>query len=138
MIKWPITFETYNGETITEDFYFNLNKAELIQMQFDVNGSYTQFIERISNEHDVKSLADEFKKIILMSYGKKSDDGRVFRKSKELRSDFEQSEAFAVLYMDLLGNADVASKFITGILPKDMQQAVEQQQTQTPTLNPVM
>ena len=123
MIKWTITFNTYDGETLTEDFYFNLNKAELIQMQFDVNGAYGAFIERISNERDLKRLGEEFRKIILTSYGKKSDDGRLFRKSQEMRDDFEQSEAYASLYMELLTDSDKAVKFVRGILPKDLQGA---------------
>lgn len=123
MIKWTITFDTYDGETLTEDFYFNLNKAELIQMQFDVNGAYGAFIERISNERDLKRLGEEFRKIILRSYGKKSDDGRLFRKSQEMRDDFEQSEAYASLYMELLTDSDKAVKFVRGILPKDLQGA---------------
>lgn len=123
MIKWPITFTTYNDETVTEDFYFNLNKAELVQMQFDVNGAYSQFIERITNERDLKRLGQEFRNIILNSYGKKSDDGRLFRKSNELRDEFEQSEAYSELYMELLSDADKATKFIKGVLPKDLQGA---------------
>ena len=123
MIKWPITYTTYNDEEITEDFYFNLNKAELAQMQFDSNGTYTQFIQRLSNERDIKKLSEEFRKIILSAYGKKSDDGRVFRKRKEDVEDFEQSEAFSVLFMELLTSEEAATKFVKGILPKDLQGA---------------
>jgi len=121
MIKWPITFTDYDGNEIKEDFYFNLNKAELVEMQFNVNGAYSSFIERISNERDLKALGEEFKKIILNSYGKKSDDGRLFRKSQQMRDDFEQSEAYATLYMELLSDSDKAAKFVKGILPKDLQ-----------------
>lgn len=121
MIKWPITFTDYDDNEITEDFYFNLNKAELTQMQFDVNGAYSSFIERISNERDLKALGQEFRKIILMSYGKKSDDGRLFRKSEQMREDFEQSEAYVTLYMELLSDGEKAAKFVKGILPKDLQ-----------------
>jgi len=125
MIVWPITFTDYNGEEVTEKFYFNLNKAELVEMQFDAGGGYTAFINRITNERDVKRLGEEFKKIILNSYGKKTDDGRVFRKTQEARDDFEQSEAFAELYIELLGDADKAAKFFRGILPKDVQASAE-------------
>lgn len=121
MIKWPITFETYDGEKVTENFYFNLSKAELAQMQFNADGSFSNYIERIMNERDYKSLGEEFRKLILMSYGKKSDDGRVFRKSEELRNDFENSPAYSELYIQLLGDSEAVAKFITGILPKDMQ-----------------
>lgn len=121
MIKQTITYDTYNGETVTEDFYFNLNKAELMQMQFDVNGAYSQFIERVSNERDLKAIGNEFKKLILNSYGKKSDDGKQFRKSKEITTAFEQSEAFANLYIELLSDPDKTTAFVRGILPKDLQ-----------------
>lgn len=121
MIKWPITYTTYNDETITEDFYFNMNKAELIQMQFDVNGSYSNFIERVTNEHDIKTLGEEFRKIVLKAYGKKSDDGKRFIKSDELSKEFEQSEAFSELYIELLTDSDKMVAFIRGILPKDLQ-----------------
>jgi len=123
MIKWPITYTNYNDEEITEDFYFHLNKAELAKMQFDVNGAYSQFIERITNQRDYKLLGEEFRKLILRSYGVKSDDGRLFRKSQEMRDEFEQTEAYSVLFMELITDEDKASKFVKGILPKDLQGA---------------
>lgn len=121
MIKWPITYTTYNDETITEDFYFNLNKAELVQLQFNANGSYSNFMERIMNERDYKTLGEEFRNIILSAYGKKSDDGKQFRKSDAIREEFENSAAFAELYIELISGGEAATKFFTGILPKDLQ-----------------
>lgn len=123
MIKWTIKYTTYDGDEVEEDFYFHLNKAELAQMQFDVNGAYSQYIERIQNERNLKELGEQYKKIILNSYGKKSDDGRIFRKSKELRDEFECSEAYSVLFMELLSDAEKTAKFVKGILPTDLQGA---------------
>lgn len=123
MIKWPITYTNYNGETVTEDYYFNLNKAELIQMQFDANGAYSTYINRIVEERDFKTLGQEFRKIILGAYGKKSDDGRQFRKSEELRDEFEQSEAYATLYFDLLNDTNKMTQFIQGVLPAELKEA---------------
>lgn len=121
MIKWPITYEDYNGSKITEDFYFNLNKAELTTMLFDANGAYTEYIQRLMNERNLKQLGAEFRNIILNSYGQKSDDGKIFRKNQQIREDFENSEAYSVLFMELISDSDKASKFITGVLPKDLQ-----------------
>ena len=123
MIKWPITYTNYNGETVTEDYYFNLNKAELIQMQFEANGAYSSYINRIVEERDFKTLGQEFRKIILGAYGKKSDDGRQFRKSDEMRDDFEQSEAYATLYFELLNDTDKMTRFIQGVLPAELREA---------------
>lgn len=123
MIKWPITYTTYDGDEVTEDFYFHLNKAELTKMQFDVNGAYSNYIERIQNERNLKELGEQYANLILNSYGKKSDDGRIFRKSEELRDEFKCSEAYSVLFMELLSDADKAAKFARGILPADLQGA---------------
>ena len=121
MIKWPITYTDYNGNTVKEDFYFHLNKAELMQMQFGANGAYSQFIERITNQRDLKVLGSEFEHIILNAYGEKSDDGRTFKKSEEIRENFKSTEAYSELFMELITDADKAVSFIKGILPKDLQ-----------------
>lgn len=118
MIKWPITYTDYNGETHTEDFYFNLNKAEVMEMNLEANGAYGEYLQRIVEQRDGKKIASTFKNLILQSYGEKSADGRRFVKSEELSRNFEQSEAFSELYMQLASDPDAASKFMEGILPK--------------------
>ena len=123
MIKWPITYTDYNGEVVTEDFYFNLNKAELIQMQFKANGSYSSYIQNIVTTRNFSALGEEFRNLILSAYGRKSDDGRRFIKSKELRDEFEQSEAYVSLYVDLINNTDNMNRFVQGVLPADIREA---------------
>ena len=118
MIKWPITYTDYNGETQTEDFYFNLNKAEVMELNLEANGTYGEYLKQIVNQRDGKKLAYEFKRLILKSYGEKSPDGRRFVKSEELSTAFEQTEAFSELYMQLAVEKDAAQKFIEGVLPK--------------------
>lgn len=118
MIKWPITYTDYNGETITEDFYFNLNKAEVLEMDLEANGAYAAYLQRIVDQRDGKLLAKEFRKLIVNSYGVKSDDGRRFVKSEELKEAFTQTEAFSELYVQLASDPDAQQKFIEGILPK--------------------
>ena len=118
MIKWPITYTDYNGETRTEDFYFNLNKAEVIEMELNANGAYSEVLKQMVDQKDGKSMAEVFKNMILKSYGEKSPDGRRFIKSREISEGFEQTEAYSDLYMLLLTDKDAQIKFIEGILPK--------------------
>lgn len=118
MIKWPITYTDYNGEERTEDFYFNINKAELMEMNLNANGALEEYYKRLKDLHDGPQIATEYKKIILMAYGQKSLDGRRFIKSEELRTEFEQTEAFAELYMQLATEEGAAERFIAGVLPK--------------------
>lgn len=124
MIKWPITYTDYNGETHTEDFYFNLNKAEVMEMNFDADGAYAEYLQRIVDQHDAKKIGQEFKRLIIRSYGEKSPDGRRFVKSDEITQAFMQTEAYAELYMTLASSVEECEKFIRGILP-----SVENQET---------
>ena len=118
MIKWPITYTDYNGEPHTEDFYFNLNKAEVMQMNLEANGAYGEYLKRIVAQSDYAKIGHEFRRLILLAYGEKSADGRRFIKSKELSDSFEQTEAYSELYMQLATDEEAAIKFVSGVLPK--------------------
>ena len=118
MIKWPITYTDYNGETHTEDFYFNLSKAEVMEMNLQHNGTYRQYLERIVEQRDGAKMAEIFRNIILLSYGEKTPDGKRFVKSHELSEAFHQTEAYSELYMQLLTDETAAPKFIEGVMPK--------------------
>lgn len=119
MLKKTITYTDYNDETRTEDFYFNLSKAELTLMEASKVGGMKNYLERIIQTKDVTAIAEMFKDIIHMSYGEKSPDGKRFIKSEDLSVAFEQTEAYSELVMELL-NAENAAKFINGIMPKDI------------------
>lgn len=123
MLKKTITYEDYNGTTRTEDFYFNLSKAEIAEMEMSTTGGIENMINKIVAAQDGKKIIDLFKQLIIMSYGEKSDDGKRFIKTQEVQDAFTQSEAYSVLFMELATDADAATKFINGIVPKDLAEA---------------
>ncbi len=127
MIKWKIKYVDYNGDEQEEDFYFNLNKAEVMEMDLSANGAYSEYLQRIVDQRDGKKIAEEFKKLILKSYGEKSPDGRRFVKSEEKSNEFMQTEAYSELYMQLATEPGAAEKFITGVLPKVNQNPVPEE-----------
>lgn len=122
MLKKTIKYEDYNGVERSEDFYFNLTKAELYQMELGVDGGFEEYIMRIIKAQDLKTIIDLFKKIILQSYGEKSADGKMFIKTTDdgvsLANRFAQTEAFSELYMELATSDTAAADFIKGIMPK--------------------
>lgn len=120
MLKKTIKFEDYNGKERTEDFYFNLNKAELTELEASEAGGMAKRMMKIAKLEDFGELVKVFKEIILLSYGEKSPDGRRFIKNDEIRESFVQTEAFSVLFMELAQDAEAASAFVNGILPKDL------------------
>src|SRR6188768_4071496 len=114
MIKKTITFEDYNGTSRTEDFFFNLSKAELVELELSKKGGLAEFMKEIVASDDGQLIIEMFKKIVLLAYGQKSDDGRRFIKTPEMRSEFEQTEAYSELFVELATNADAAAAFING------------------------
>lgn len=123
MFKKTIVYTDYDGNERKEDFYFNLSKAEITEMELTTSGGLEKFIQRIIDEKDSKKIVEYFKELVLKSYGKKSDDGRRFIKSKELSEEFSQTEAYSDLFMELATNADAATAFVNGIIPKSAEDA---------------
>ena len=120
MLKKTIEYSDFNGTPRKEDFYFNLSKAEVMEMEMSKKGGLAEEIQRIVAAQDAPAIIQVFKDLLLKSYGVKSPDGRRFIKSQELRDDFEQTEAYSILFMELATDADAAAKFVNGIVPADM------------------
>ena len=124
MLKKTITYTDYNGITRTEDFYFNLTKAEIMEMQLSTNGGLDVMIKKIIDSQDAPSIIKIFKELILKAYGEKSPDGKRFIKSEEISTAFSQTEAYSQLFMELATDADAASTFVNGIVPATEQKAI--------------
>ena len=121
MIKKTIEYKDHNGETRKEDFYFNLSKAEVMEMELSIQDGMSTYIQGIIDSKSIPELAAWFKKMILTSYGIKSADGRSFVKlddeGRPLSIKFSQTEAFSELYMELTLNTESATNFVEGIMP---------------------
>ena len=117
MLKKTITYTDYNGTERTEDFYFNLSKAEVTEMEMGIEGGMTEMINKIVAAKDSPAIIAVFKNLILKAYGEKSADGKRFIKSDEISAAFSQTEAYSELFMELATDADAAAKFVNGIVP---------------------
>ena len=120
MLKKTITYNDYNGNERTEDFYFNLTKAEITKMELSIKGGLAEMIQRIVAAQDTPAIIEVFENLIQRSYGVKTPDGRCFVKKAEDLDAFVSTEAYSQLYMELATNADAASAFVNGIVPADM------------------
>lgn len=119
MLKKTITYTDYNGSPRTEDFYFNLSKAESMEMEMSTTGGLSEMIRRIVAAQDTPAIIKIFKELILKAYGEKSPDGKRFIKSEEISKAFSETEAYSILFMELATDADAAAKFVNGIVPND-------------------
>lgn len=118
MLKKTITFEDFDGNMRTEEFYFNLTKAELVQLELSEKKGLAETLKDIVASNDGATIVKKFQEIILLSYGIKSEDGRRFIKTPELRDEFAQTAAYSELFIELATDADAAAKFVKGIVPQ--------------------
>lgn len=122
MLIKSITYTDYNGAKRTENFYFNLTRSELIEMDAMLPGGFDETFKLINEKNDVPALMKAFKTILLKSYGVKHADGKRFEKSEEISRAFEQSPAYDELFMSLVSDdGEMSSAFIKGILPKEVE-----------------
>ena len=131
MLKKTIKYTDYNGVERNEDFFFNLTKAEIMDMQMGTSGGMAEMIAAIVRSQNMPEIIRIFKDMILKAYGEKSADGKRFIKTdangQSLGKQFAETEAFSILYMELATDSKAAAAFVNGIIPSDMEVSEEQQ-----------
>lgn len=121
MIKETIKYTDYNGNELVEDFYFNLSRSEIAEMELSYPNGLANHITKITQSNNGAEIIKLFKNLILSSYGRKSDDGKRFIKNVEDSNAFSQTEAYSELFMKLATNADAAAEFVNGVIPKQLE-----------------
>lgn len=117
MFKYEQKYTDYNGVERTDLLYFNLSKAELMEMELSTQAGVDEMIRMMIATNDNAKIVQLFKEMILKSYGIKSEDGKRFIKTKELRDQFEQSEAYSEFFIAMIANEDgLQTKFINGVV----------------------
>lgn len=132
MLKKTITFKDLDGHDVTEDFYFNLNKAEIAEMELSYQGGLGAHLTEIVESNNGGEIIKTFKELLVKSIGERSEDGRRFIKNDEVVSQFMQSDAYSVFFMELVTDANAASNFISAILPADLADEVAKGITDVP------
>ena len=123
MFKEHFEYEDYNGVKREEDHYFNLSQPEIVKLNFSSAGGLKETVLRLTQEQNGGKIIELFERIIQMSIGRKSEDGRRFEKSPEIINDFVSTPMYPMLYLRLATDAEYATKFINAIVPKEVSEA---------------
>ena len=124
MINKKITYTDYEGVERTETFWFHLSRPELMELETSIDGGFSKLIRQIVDSKSTRGVIENIKKILLLSYGEKVDNGRRFAKSEEISKAFSETPAYEILYLQLLEDQDSLSRFINGLVPKDLAEQV--------------
>lgn len=122
MLKKTITFKDLDGNSLTEDFYFSVSKAELAEMEIGEtkNGGMAAVIQQIIDETDGKKITTLLNNVIKLAYGERSSDNRRFIKSEEAWENFYYTDAHSELLYELYTDAGKAAEFMNGIVPTEV------------------
>jgi hypothetical protein len=125
MLKKPITYTDFDDKEVTEDFYFNLTKTELMTLEAETPGGLAASLQRIGQTRDFNRIVAEFKRIVLAAYGERSEDGKRFVKTDQIREEFQQTAAWDALFFELATSAGAAEAFVKGVFPKDLEDVLQ-------------
>lgn len=120
MLKKEITYTNLDGEKETGTFYFNLTRAELLEMAMDEREGkdISTYLNNVIKAQNNKQLMAEFKNIILMAYGKR--DGDEFVKSEEISNRFTQHPAYDELFWELTTVDNAFANFVNALIPANI------------------
>lgn len=125
MLKKTITYKDLDGNSLTEDFYFNLTRAELLELEMTEEGGLRDRFAKLAESKNPKEMMNAFKMLISLTVGRRSEDGKRFEKSPEITAAFMQSEAYSVLFVELLQDPGAGARFIAGVMPQDLVEKVD-------------
>lgn len=128
MFSRSFTYKDYNGNTRTDTWYFNLDKAELMKMELGAWGGLDALMKRLVREENPEKIVETFEKIILAAVGEKSPDGRKFIKNEEIREDFRQTPAYADLFYELVMDSEKANAFFKACMPEELAAAITEKE----------
>lgn len=117
MLKYSITYNNFDDEEVTEAFWFNLTEPEILDLELGVEGGLSEWIKTLNAEKDGQTILAQIKKILLAAYGIRSEDGKRFIKTDQLREEFSQTAAFPALFMELFMDANKVADFVIGVIP---------------------
>lgn len=124
MLKKTLTYENLDGKKITEDFYFNMTKAELIKLNLKEGEGFQEYLTRIVESGDGAAIVENFEKIVRLSYGVKTADGK-FKKDPDDFDAFMATEAYSDFFLELVTDAKASSEFIKAVMPDNLVEEVQ-------------
>ena len=132
MFKTEITTENFDGKKVTETLRFNLSQTEMMDL-VKADSTFTEeYLRWIVEEKNVEAMFDVIRKLVAVSYGVMSEDGRAFRKKPDDVYDFLHSAAYDALIEKFMaeGNDQFITEFIIGVFPAKFADSIRQSMKQ--------
>ncbi|MGL5254515.1 MAG: hypothetical protein ACRC9L_05935 [Brevinema sp.] len=141
MLKYPISYTDFNGNTHTEDLWFHVSKTSVLMAKDDVYATIinlgkdlqqrAKFVEEAQQNLQegaqfsqnnlivadaIRSMARLLDKVLDLAYGIRSEDGMRFVKNDKILEDWKQTVAYDALIDKLLSNPQEMISFIEKLM----------------------
>lgn len=131
MLKKTITYEDFNGEKKTKDFYFHMNQVEFAKLNGEIPGGLEKHIQEIVEDKDDDAMLRMIDLLVSRSYGKFDEDDeftKIDRNGRPLYEKFVNIDAYDKLIIELVSGEENIVNFLKAILPKDLQNKLEEKE----------
>ena len=124
MIKRTVTYKDFNDQEITEDVYFNLTEAEIIELNIRDD------LEAVGKSGKPGLIMDTFKRLIKAAYGVRTQGGSKFVKTQDAWDEFISSEAYSQIFMSMVTDTAYAEDFVKTLIPANLAARAEEYKAQ--------
>jgi hypothetical protein len=129
MLKKEIHWKGFDGEDVSDVFYFNISMSEVLELEVEAEEPLSDYLQRVVESDNRKDILTAVRRFIDKSYGVRSDDGRSFVKDPIHTAAFRKSLAYDKLIEELLTNEESAQIFMMGIFPTETLKKMGQTKT---------
>lgn len=141
MYKVDLEHENFDGETVTSTLYFNITKTRLAK-NLELRDELDEIQKMIGGETreltpgEIQKIVNLVEKIMKISYGVRSEDGKRFDQRADRWEEFQQTAAYDAFLYSLFETPSKATEFMVGVMPKDLIRQAEAQIKQVEEANP--
>jgi len=126
MFKETLTYQSFDGETVTKEFYFNLGKADLIRLETDIEGGLNALIQRITAKTATgREIMDTLEEVVRRAYGVRVGDAFIHR--EEDWQQFRYGPAWDEFFTKMFTDPGYSAAFVNGAVPANLAQQLAEQ-----------
>lgn len=121
MISKTLTYLDFNGDKHTREFWFHLSVPEITKLQFkDKDQTMFDALVKMTEEENAREVLDLLETMVRAAVGQRSENGARLTKNDDIRAELFETEAYSVLFEQLLQDPDEVARFLQGVLPKSL------------------
>lgn len=130
MIKKTITYEDYNGEERTKDFYFHMNQVEFSKLNAEIPGGIEKRMQKIIEDRDEDALLLIIDKLVSRGYGifdEEEEFTKIGKTGRPLYEKFINTDAYDKLISELIKSEHNITEFLRGMMPNNVQGRIDEE-----------